>query len=119
MYILVWHVVMTRALSSPCRGGLNSRSQPSDQLQINIDPGQQFNYDKQLSDLRHDVKRIKQVRSLFVTPPCESDEGSRRQGLLPHLVDPSFPRHWVAFLMCTCEWRLSCPHCLRTPCGSL
>jgi hypothetical protein len=42
------------------RSGLNARSQPSDQLQINIDPG--FNYDSQLQSLRNDVKKIKQAR---------------------------------------------------------
>lgn len=41
------------------RSGLNARSQPSDQLQINIGP--QFNYDSQLQGLRDDVKKIKQL----------------------------------------------------------
>ncbi|GBF91068.1 hypothetical protein Rsub_03924 [Raphidocelis subcapitata] len=40
------------------RSGLNARSAPSDQLQINIEG---FNYDSQLADLRTDVKRIKQL----------------------------------------------------------
>lgn len=41
------------------RSGLNARGQPSDQLQINIEP--QFNYDSQLQGLRDDVKKIKQL----------------------------------------------------------
>ena len=44
------------------RDGLNSRSHLlGDQVQINIDPGQRFDYDSQLQDLRGDVLKIKQV----------------------------------------------------------
>jgi len=44
------------------RDGLNSRSHLlGDQVQINIDPGQRFDYDSQLQDLRGDVLKIKQL----------------------------------------------------------
>jgi hypothetical protein len=43
-----------------CRGGLSSRPR-QDHLQIHIDPGTKFDYDSQLSALRGDVAKIKQV----------------------------------------------------------
>jgi hypothetical protein len=56
---------MQCCLACPCwpaahRGGLSARPR-QDHLQINIDPGSKFDYDEQLSALRGDVAKIKQV----------------------------------------------------------
>jgi hypothetical protein len=54
----------TPMCSTCCREGLNARAHlfgGSDQIQISVDPGQKFDYEAQLQDLRGDVLKIKHV----------------------------------------------------------
>lgn len=45
------------------RGGLSNRPGPSDQVQISVDPGNQFDLDTEIDGLRGQLSRLKQVSS--------------------------------------------------------
>ena len=56
------HTRFTSLLSVACRGGLSNRPGPSDQLQISVDAGNQFDLDAEIDGLRGQLGRLKQVR---------------------------------------------------------
>ena len=52
----------TPCFSLACRGRLSNRPGPSDQLQISVDAGNQFDLDAEIDGLRGQLGRLKQVR---------------------------------------------------------
>jgi hypothetical protein len=61
-----WHRAgahQTHTSAVVCRGGLSSRPGLSDQLQISVDAGNQFDLDAEIDGLRGQLGRLKQVRT--------------------------------------------------------